>query len=167
MTELSAFAIRNNWFVSLGRPTVVSRRQFLMAAVAATTSVCAPVFAQKIVQIGRASPDRKVILDVVRVPIERRLGIKVIFVVDRMTLFGDWAFAALHPRNHAGNRIDYRRTLFAKDFDPEQDSDSVDALLRRNGASWSIVEVAFLPTDVVWVEWEKKYKLPRALFFIE
>jgi hypothetical protein len=34
-------------------------------------------------------------------------------------------------------------------------------------AAWAIVEEAFLPTDVVWVEWEKKYKLPRELFFVE
>jgi len=138
-----------------------------MAVVAATIFVCTPVFAQQIVQVGRHSLDRKAILDVVRGSIERRLGIKVIFVVERMTLFDDWAFAALHPRNQAGNRIDYRRTLIAKDFDPELDSDFVEALLRRNGSSWSIVELAFLPTDVVWLEWEKKYKLPRALFFIE
>jgi hypothetical protein len=30
-----------------------------------------------------------------------------------------------------------------------------------------MVEEAFLPTDVVWEEWQKKYKLPRALFLVE
>jgi hypothetical protein len=119
------------------------------------------------VQIERDSPERKAILDVARVPVERRLGIKVVFVVERMTLFGVWAYAAMHPRDAAGNRIDYRRTLFAKDFDPEQDSDFVGVLLRRNGAAWSLVEEAFLPTDVFWEEWETKYKLPRALFLTE
>jgi hypothetical protein len=104
---------------------------------------------------------------VARVPVERRLGIKVAFVVERMTVFGVWAYAAMHPRDAAGKRIDYRRTLFAKDFDPEQDSDFVGVLLRRNGAAWSLVEEAFLPTDVFWEEWETKYKLPRALFLTE
>ena len=85
-----------------------------------------------------------------RVPVERLLDVKVVFVVERMTMFGDWAFAALHPRTEAGNRIDYRRTLIAKDFDPEQDSDFVDALVRRSGSSRTLVEHAFLPTDVVW-----------------
>jgi hypothetical protein len=67
----------------------------------------------------------------------------------------------------SGNRIDYRRTRIAKDFDPEQDSDLAGALLRRKDAAWSVVEEAFLPTDVYWEEWETKYKLPRALFFSE
>lgn len=102
-----------------------------------------------------------------RAPVERRLGIKVVFVVDRIAVFGDWAFASLHPRDAAGNRIDYRRTRIANDFDPEQDSDLAGTLLRRKGAAWSVVEEAFLPTDVYWEEWETKYKLPRALFLSE
>ncbi len=88
-------------------------------------------------------------------------------MVDRMTVFDEWAFASLHPRNATGNRIDYRRTLIAKDFDPEQDGDLAGALLRRKGAAWTVVEEAFLPTDVYWEEWETKYKLPRALFLSE
>jgi hypothetical protein len=112
-------------------------------------------------------PKRKIILDVVRASVERTLGIKAVFVVDRITVFGDWAFASVHPRNEAGNRIDYRRTRIAKDFDPEQDSDLAGALLRRKDAAWSVVEEAFLPTDVYWEEWETTYKLPRALFFSE
>jgi hypothetical protein len=149
--------------------TMVSRRQLLvvMAAVAAATSVRTQAYAQPVVHIARDAPERMAILDVARVPVERRLGIKVVFVVERMTVFGDWAYAAMHPRDAAGNRIDYRRTLFAKEFDPEQDSDFVGVLLRRNGASWSLVEEAFLPTDVFWEEWETKYKLPRAMFLTE
>jgi hypothetical protein len=149
--------------------TMVSRRQLMvvMAAVAAATSVRVPAYAQQVVHIARDAPERKAILDVARIPVERRLGIKVAFVVERMTVFGVWAYASFHPRDAAGNRIDYRRTLFAKDFDPEQDSDFVGVLLRRNGAAWSLVEEAFLPTDVFWEEWETKYKLPRALFLTE
>ena len=144
---------------------MVSRRQLLV--VMAATSVRVPAYAQPVVQIARDAPERKAIIDVARVPVERRLGIKVAFVVERMTVFGVWAYAAMHPRDAAGNRIDYRRTHFAKDFDPEQDSDFVGVLLRRNGAAWSLVEEAFLPTDVFWEEWETKYKLPRALFLTE
>jgi hypothetical protein len=42
-------------------------------------------------KFGRDSLERKPILDAVRVPVERLLGIKVVFVVERMTMFGDWA----------------------------------------------------------------------------
>ncbi len=146
-----------------------SRRQMLtvMAALAAATPAGAPVFALEVVQIGRDSPDRKAILDAARALVERRLGIKVVFVVARLAVYGEWAYAVLRPRDAAGNRIDYRRTLIGKDFDPEQDSDHYGVLLRRNGAAWTLVEEALLPTDVYWAEWETKYKLPRALFLTE
>ncbi|MGA2566462.1 MAG: hypothetical protein ABSF41_06505 [Pseudolabrys sp.] len=146
---------------------MISRRRWLMLTAAVAASVRTPAYAQQILQIGRDSPERKLILDAVRASVERTLGIKVIFVVDRMTVSGEWAFASLHPRDAAGNRIDYRRTLIAKDFDPEQDSDLAGALLQRKGAAWTVVEEAFLPTDVYWEEWETKYKLPRALFLSE
>jgi hypothetical protein len=146
---------------------MVSRRDLLVIMVGAATALSAPARAQPIVQIERGSPERTAILDVVRASVQRRLGIKIIFQVERLTVFGEWAFADLHPRTETGTRIDYRRTLYAKDFDPEQDSDTVDVLLRRDGAAWGIVEEAFLPTDVVWEEWQQKYQLPRELFFVE
>ena len=144
---------------------MISRRRWLMAM--AAVALAAPAYAQQIVQIGRDAPDRKPILDAVRASVEGTLGIKVVFVVDRIRVFGDWGFASLHPRDAAGNRIDYRRTRIAKDFDPEQDSDLVGALVRRQGGSWTLVESALLPTDVYWEEWEQKYKLPRAMFLSE
>ncbi len=145
---------------------MVSRRQLLIVLVGAAAVLNAPTHAQ-IALIERGSPERTAILDVVRASVQRRLGIKVIFVVERLAVFGEWAFAGLRPRTEKGGRIDYRRTLIAKDFDPEQDSDTVHVLLRRQGVAWQIVEEAFLPTDVVWEEWERKYKLPRQLFFVE
>jgi hypothetical protein len=151
---------------SAGAATMVSRRELLIILVGAAASFSAPAHAQ-ITLIERGSPERTAILDVVRASVQRQLGIKVIFQVERLAVFGEWAFAGLRPRTEAGSRIDYRRTLIAKDFDPEQDSDTVHVLLRRKDTAWAIVEEAFLPTDVVWVEWEKKYKLPRELFLVE
>jgi hypothetical protein len=146
---------------------MVSRREWLIVMVGAVAALATSAHAQQIVLIERGTPERTVLLDVVRASVQRRLGIKVIFEVGRLAVFGNWAFAGLHPRTEAGNRIDYRRTLIAKDFDPEQDSDTVHVLLRRDRGAWGIVEEAFLPTDVVWVEWQRKYKLPRELFFVE
>lgn len=148
---------------------MIARRRLLVVMLTAVAApwLSAPSDAQPIVLVERGTPERTAILDVVRASVQRRLGIKVIFQVARLAVFGDWAFAGLRPRTEAGKRIDYRRTLYAKNFDPEQDSDTVDVLLRRDGAGWSIVEEAFLPTDVVWEEWQNKYKLPRELFFVE
>jgi hypothetical protein len=38
------------------------------------------------------------------------------------------------------------------------------ALLRRQGGSWTVAEYVVGPTDVAWIEWAKKYKLPNDLF---
>lgn len=143
---------------------MLSRRTILAILASAVAFPAMRARAQSIVLVARGSPERKAILDVVRVPVERRLGIKVIFEVERLAIFGDWAFAEVHPRTEAGGRIDYRRTRYARDYVPDLDSDLVLALLRRSGASWVLVQEAFLPTDVVWEEWVKSYKLPRRLF---
>jgi hypothetical protein len=143
---------------------MLSRRTILAILASAVAFPAMRARAQSIVLVPRGSPERKAILDVVRVPVERRLGIKVIFEVERLAIFGDWAFAEVHPRTEAGGRIDYRRTRYARDYVPDLDSDLVLALLRRSGASWVLVQEAFLPTDVVWEEWVKSYKLPRRLF---
>lgn len=146
---------------------MLARREFLMALLGAAMALDTPAHAQQIIEIQKGAPERKAILDVVRASVERRLGIKVIFVVERLAVYGDWAYADLHPRTEAGKRIDYRQTLYAKDYIPDLDSDAVDVLLRRDGSSWSIVQEAFLPTDVVWEEWVKTYNVPRKLFLPE
>ena len=143
---------------------MLSRRTILAILASAAVFPATRAEAQSIVLVQRGSPERKAILDVVRAPVERRLGISVIFEVERLAVFGDWAFAEVHPRTEAGGRIDYRRTRYARDYIPYLDSDLVLALLHRNGVSWIIVQEAFLPTDVVWEEWVKSYKLPRRLF---
>jgi hypothetical protein len=114
--------------------------------------------------IDKGSPDRSAILNLVRASVEQRLGIKVIFEVDRMTTYRGWAYAALRPRTQYGTRIDYRKTRYASSYQSDLDSDSIDVLLRRSGSSWAIAQQAFLPTDVVWEEWVKTYRLPRNLF---
>lgn len=143
---------------------MLSRRTVLAILTSTAVIPAMRASAQSIVLVPRGSPERKAILDVVRVPVERRLGIKVIFEVERLAVFGDWAFAEVHPRTEAGGRIDYRRTRYARDYVPDLDSDLVLTLLRRSGASWAVVQEAFLPTDVAWEEWVKSYKLPRRLF---
>jgi hypothetical protein len=122
---------------------------------------------RQIIEPVKGSSERTAILNVVRASVESRLGIKIGFVVERLAIFGDWAFASLHPRTKAGKRINYRKTRYAQDYHPDLDSDFVDVLLRRRGGSWTIVQEAFLPTDVVWEEWERKYNLPRKLFLVE
>jgi hypothetical protein len=145
-----------------------TRRSLLKAFGASPMLALArPAHAQTIVHVDRSSPDRRAILDVVRAPVQQTLGINVVFVVKRLAIYGDWAFADLAPRTEAGAKIDYRRTRISRDFHPDLDSDTMLALVRRSGASWTLVEQALLPTDVAWEEWREKYRLPRRLFVEE
>ncbi len=84
---------------------MLSRRTILAILTAAAALFAVRAQAQSIVLVPRGTPERKAILDVVRVPVERRLGIKVIFEVERLAVFGDWAFAEVHPRTEAGGSI--------------------------------------------------------------
>ena len=126
----------------------------------AAVALAAPAYAQQIVEIGRESPRRKPILDTVRAAVEGVLGVGVIFVVDRHPSVLGGRFASLHPRDAAGNRIDYRRTRIAKDFDPEQDSDLVGAFVRRRGGALTHAKSAFPPTKVYWEKWERRLRIP-------
>ncbi len=111
------------------------------------------------------SPLRAMVLDTLRPRVERDLGQPVKFVISTLNVDGGWAYVSATPVRAAdGAAIDWRRTRFAREIANGVMSDMVDALLRDEGGRWGIVEYALGPSDVVWVEWIKKYRLPEAFF---
>jgi hypothetical protein len=36
--------------------------------------------------------------------------------------------------------------------------------MRREDATWSLIDYALCPSDVAWSDWPEKYKAPQALF---
>ncbi len=77
---------------------------------------------------------------------------------------GEWAYADVEPRRTNGDKVDWRQTKFRRDVEADMFSGLVLALLRKQGGSWQVVEIAIGPTDVAWIEWQQQHKLPEALF---
>ena len=107
--------------------------------------------------------ERKAIMDALRVPCEADLGRKVIFQVQHLRVAGEWAFARVVPLQPGGKEIDYSRTKYAEAeaegaFDAEGE-----ALLRRSGETWKVVEWRFGATDTEVDLWLEKYRFPRAI----
>jgi len=105
------------------------------------------------------SPERKAIMDALRVPVEKDVEMKVIFVVDKPEMYfrvvGDWAFVGAEFRHPDGSPMgtEYR----AKH---EMSSLRAEGLLHREHGRWIVVTHVTGPTDVEWQDWPKKYHAP-------
>ena len=65
----------------------------------------------------KGSPERKAILDALRIPVERDLKQKVVFVADNFKVQGNFAFVSGIPQNSSGGDPDYARTKYADQVD--------------------------------------------------
>lgn len=120
-------------------------------------------FAQSAHTPAPGSAERASIMDALREPAQKDFGRTVIFKVDRLRVVGDWAFARVAPALPDGGAIDYSRTKYRTQvelgaFDPQGE-----ALLRREGDEWKVLEWRFGATDVESVLWVEKYRMPKLL----
>jgi hypothetical protein len=120
--------------------------------------------AQPMVSPERGNPLRAEVLNAVRPTIEKETGGPVIFVVSVLNVKGGWAYAEVTPQRPGGASIDWRRTKFREAFEADAFSGLVLALLRKRDGAWILLDHFTGPTDVAWLEWVEKYKLPEALF---
>lgn len=122
------------------------------------------IFAQGAHTPAAGTAERAAIMNALRSTAAKDLGqAAVIFKVERLKVAGDWAITRVSPTLPGGNSIDYAKTKYRQQvelgaFDPQGD-----ALLRREGEKWKVVEWAFGRTDVASVEWAARYRLPRSL----
>jgi hypothetical protein len=126
-------------------------------------AIGATALAQSAFTPAAGTPERKAIMDALRVRAEKDLEQKVIFNVDTLKVAGDWAYARVTPTKPNGDDIDFSETRYSEQvelgaFDPQGE-----ALLRRSGDSWKVIEWAFGGTDVASAEWPDKYRLPKSL----
>ena len=91
-------------------------------------------------------PERKAVLHALRPAVEARLGPNIEFVVQAIRIEKGWAFVMAEPQRKGGKAIDGYR-LFGEDFD-NMDGLRVDAVLRKRGGRWRLVEHAIGATDV-------------------
>ncbi len=121
--------------------------------------------AQKtVVSPAKGSPERKILLDLIRVQVEKTLGIEVIFEVKTLKMQGGFAFGDLTPRQKDGQPIDYTKTR----MDPDQ-LDAFDDWIcvlwqQDQQGNWSVRQSILGATDLPYGCWWKEFKAPKAIF---
>jgi hypothetical protein len=120
--------------------------------------------AQPVVSPPKGSAQRVEVLGALRPTVEKEVGGDIVFVVHAFNVMGTWAYVSAEPKRPNGDPIDWRATKFRREVEADVFSGLVLALLRQQGGSWKVTEYVIGPTDVTWVEWIAKYKLPEDLF---
>lgn len=110
------------------------------------------------------SSERQSIADALRVPVEKELKQKVVFKVEHLRVQGDWAFLKGVPQQPGGGAISYQGTDYQVAIDEGAFDDGIVALLRKREGKWRVVKYVIGATDVPYVEWDKEYKAPSAIF---
>lgn len=110
------------------------------------------------------SAERKALMDALRVPVEKRLGKKVVFKVDHLKVEGGWAFLRGVPQQPGGKKMDYRGTGYENAIRDGIFEDWICALLRKEGGKWQVVKFIIGATDVPWVDWSERHGAPPGIF---
>ena len=112
----------------------------------------------------KGSPERKAILAALRVPVERDLKQKVVFVADNFKVQGNFAFVSGTPQNSTGGDPDYARTKYAEQVDSGAFDNNFFALLKKTAGKWRVTTYAIGCTDVCYADWWRRYRVPKAIF---
>lgn len=92
-----------------------------------------------------ARSERQAILNVIRVPLERRLGAPVELVVTTYRRKPHWAFVQAEPQRPGGRPINGRR-YYGDDW-TDMDGLTTTAIIRRTAGRWRLVELRVGATD--------------------
>jgi hypothetical protein len=109
------------------------------------------------------SAERKGIMDAARVPVETEFKKKVVFKVNHLKVEDQWAFMIAVPEQEDGKPA-YVGTKYEAQAKAGFFSNLVCVLLRKHNSKWKIVTYSIGPTDVVYEDWDRKYKAPSAIF---
>ena len=112
----------------------------------------------------KGSVERKAIIDALRAPIEKQLKQPVIFKIDHLKVQNNWAFLSGRPQSSDGSAIDYTDTVYHDAVDSGAFDDGIVALLRKVKSKWTVVQFVIGATDVPYVDWDKEYRAPKAIF---
>ena len=136
----------------------------LLPIILLTIAFAITASAQSAYTPDKGSPERKAILDALRVPVERDLKQKVVFVADNFKVQGAWAFVSGTPQNSTGGEPDYSKTKYADQVDSGAFDNNFFALLRKTAGKWKVTTYAIGCTDVCYTDWWRRFKAPKAIF---
>jgi len=135
-----------------------------LLAIVSLLVLSACVSAQSAYTPEKGTPERKAILDALRIPIERDLKQKVVFVADNFKVQGNWAFVGGRPQNASGGSLDYSGTKYGEQVDSGAFDNNFFALLKRTAGKWKVTTYAIGCTDVCFADWWSRHKAPKAIF---
>jgi hypothetical protein len=110
----------------------------------------------------KGSAERTAILNALRVPVEKQLKQRIVFVTDNFRVQGNWAFVSGEPQTPSGGKPNLKRTIF--DGQEDMFDDNFFGLLKKSGGRWKVVTHALGCTDVCYADWWRRYKAPKAIF---
>lgn len=122
------------------------------------------VSAQQVYTPERGSAERKAILDTLRVPVERELKQKVVFVAEHFNVQGTWAFVGGTLQNGEGGEPNWSVTPYAEAKDEGFFDNNYFALLRKTAGKWKVTTKAIGCSDVCYADWWRRYRAPKAIF---
>ena len=113
---------------------------------------------------AKDSPERKEIMDALRVPVSKELKQDVIFNVDKLNVQGDWAFVSGKPKNKDGGEPNWKLTKYQEFIDSDDFEEGLYALLNKKAGKWEVVEYMMNCHDVCYLGWDEEFKAPKAIF---
>ncbi len=126
---------------------------------------CASARAQDTPQTPEAnSPERRAIMNSLRVPVEKELKQKVVFRIRRLNVQNGWAFLDGVPQQPGGKPVNYTVTRHQTAIEAGAFDDGILALLRTEKGEWRVVVYAIGSTDYPAEYWQQKYKAPPGIF---
>lgn len=112
----------------------------------------------------KGSPERKAIMDALRVPVEKVLKKKVVFKADHIKTQNGWAFLYGVPMQPNGKKMAYRGTPYEQAEKDGIFDDNFCGLLKKEGGKWKVKRWIIGMTDVAWIGWDKEFKAPKGIF---
>ena len=110
------------------------------------------------------SPERKMLLRVLRTAVQQELKKPVIFKVDHFKVQNGWAFLYGKPLQLDGKPLDYKRTPYAEAMKQGIFDNWICALLQKQPNGWRVVRYVIGATDVPYTDWDRQYQAPPAIF---
>ena len=109
------------------------------------------------------TPERKSIMDALRVPVQADLHQSVIFKVTDLRVTDQWAFLNGEPMRADGSKVDYRKTRYQEQIDMGFFDRGISALLKKTQGQWQVVKYSIGHTDVIYDGWDREYGVPRSV----
>jgi hypothetical protein len=137
---------RNAWYL------------LLIFAFSATTA-----FAQGTETPAANDPESAAVLKALSVPVSKDLKQSITFSTEKLKVQGNWAFVSGQAKNAEGGEPNWKLTKYQEFIDSGDFEDNLFALLKKTNGKWRVVTYMMNCHDVCYLEWDKKYKAPKAI----